>query len=178
MRVTRLRAEDVSLVGALDRSEHVDVEYRVVDGQLQQAPAAMPEVPVWDSTGSGPHSVAAMIEFCRSVVARGGVLLGAVDAERTVGLAIVDPFFEPPLAWLAFLHVSRPDRRKGAAQSLWDAAVHIAVESGAESIYVSATPTGSAVGFYLQQGCHLARPVHPDLFAAEPEDIHLTCSLR
>jgi hypothetical protein len=43
----------------------------------------------WDPTGSGPHSVAAEIEFCRSVVARGGVLLGTLDAEQTVGLAIV-----------------------------------------------------------------------------------------
>jgi len=177
MRVRRLRAEDVSLVAAIDRSEHVGVQYRVVDGQLQQVPATITEVPAWDPTGSGPHSVAAEIEFCRSVVARGGVLLGTFDAERTVGLAIVHPSFEPLLAWLAFLHVSRPYRRRGAAQALWDAAAGIAVTGGAESIYVSAAPTESAVGFYLRQGCRLARPVHPDLFIAEPEDIHLACSL-
>jgi ribosomal protein S18 acetylase RimI-like enzyme len=178
MRVRRLRAEDVSLVGAIDRSEHVDVQYRVVHGHLQQVPAEMTEVPAWDPTGSGPHSVAAEIEFCTSVVARGGVLLGAFDAERAAGLAVVHPSFEPGLAWLAFLHVSRPYRRRGAAQALWDAAVDMAVVGGAESIYVSATPTESAVGFYLRQGCCLARPVHGALFAAEPEDIHLTCSLR
>jgi predicted N-acetyltransferase YhbS len=109
---------------------------------------------------------------------RGGVLLGAFDAERTVGLAIVHPSFERLLAWLAFLHVSRSYRRKGAAQALWDAAVDISTAGGAESIYVSATPTESAVGFYLRQGCRLAQPVHPDLFAAEPDDIHLTCSIR
>jgi ribosomal protein S18 acetylase RimI-like enzyme len=178
MRVRQLRAEDVSLVALLDRSEHVDTEYRVVDGQLQQVPARMRDIPGWDPIGSGPHSVAAHIEFCRSVVGRGGILLGAFDGERTAGLAIVDPSFEPPLAWLSFLHVSRPYRRMGAAQALWDAAIQMAAGSGAESIYVSATPTESAVGFYLRQGCHLARPVHPDLFADEPEDIHLTCSLR
>src|SRR5262249_25415288 len=110
MRVSRLQSEDVALVGALDRSEHVDVEYRVVDGELRPAPPATPDIPPWDPTGSGPHSVAAHVEFCRSVVARGGVLLGARDDERTVGLAIVHPLFEPPLAWLAFLHVSRPFR--------------------------------------------------------------------
>jgi ribosomal protein S18 acetylase RimI-like enzyme len=178
MQVEHLRAEDVSLVAAIDRSERVHVQYRVIDGQLQQVPAAMTEVPAWDPTGSGPHSVAAEIDFCRSVVARGGVLLGVFDAERTAGLAIVHPSFEPPLAWLAFLHVSRGYRRKGAAQALWDASVAISVADGAESIYVSATPTESAVGFYLRQGCRLARPVHPELFAAEPEDIHLLCSLR
>jgi ribosomal protein S18 acetylase RimI-like enzyme len=178
MRVRPLRADEVSRVGELDRSEHVDLEYRVVGGQLQQAPAAMRDIPAWDPTGSGPHSVAAEIEFCRSAVSRGGLLLGALDADRTAGLAIVDPTFEPPMAWLAFLHVSRPYRGRGVAQALWDAAAHLAVERGAESIYVSATPTESAIGFYLRQGCQLARPVHADLFAAEPEDIHLICSLR
>jgi hypothetical protein len=34
MRVQRLCAEDVSLVGAIDRSEHIDVQYRVSEGQL------------------------------------------------------------------------------------------------------------------------------------------------
>jgi ribosomal protein S18 acetylase RimI-like enzyme len=178
MQVRRLRAEDVSRVAAIDRSEHVELQYQVIDGQLQQVSAAISEVPAWDLAGPGPHTVAAKIEFCRSVLARGGALLGACAAEQTIGLAIIHPTFEPPLAWLAFLHVSRPHRRRGAAQALWAAAVEISIAAGAESIYVSATPTESAVGFYLRQGCRLAQPVHPDLFAAEPEDIHLTCCLR
>ena len=177
MQVSRLQAEDVSLVATIDRSEHVEVEYCVIDGELQQIPAAITEVAAWDPTGSGPFSVTAKIAFCESVVARGGILLGAFDEEGTAGLAIVHPAFEPQLAWLAFLHVSRPYRRQGAAQALWNAATDIAVANGATSIYVSATPTGSAIGFYLRQGCRLAQPVHPDLFAAEPEDIHLVRSL-
>jgi ribosomal protein S18 acetylase RimI-like enzyme len=178
MQVIRLQAEDVSLVATIDRSEHVNFQYCVTDGELQRVPPVMTEVPAWDPTGSGPHSATAKIAGCESVVARGGILLGAFDGERTGGLAIIDPAFEPRLAWLAFLHVSRPSRRRGVAQALWNAAADIAVANGAESIYVSATPTESAVGFYLRQGCRLAHPVHPDLFAAEPEDIHLVCSLR
>jgi ribosomal protein S18 acetylase RimI-like enzyme len=178
MQVRRLGAEDVALVAAIDRSEHVEVEYCVIDGQLQQVPAVITDVPAWDPTGSGPYSVAAKIAFCSSVVARGGILLGAFDGERTVGLAIVHPTFEPGLAWLASLHVSRPYRRRGAAQALWNAAADVAGAADAESIYVSATPTASAVGFYRRQGCRLAHPVHPDLFAAEPDDIHFVCSLN
>jgi GNAT superfamily N-acetyltransferase len=178
MQVRRLRAEDVALVEAIDRSEHVEVQYRVIDGRLQRVPAVITDVPAWDPTGSAPHSVAAEIAFCSSVVARGGILLGAFDGESTVGLAIVHPAFEARLAWLAFLHVTRPYRRRGAAQALWNAVADMAGAADAESIYVSATPTGSAVGFYLRQHCHLARPVHPDLFAAEPDDIHLVCSLK
>ncbi len=29
----------------------------------------------------------------------------------------------------------------------------------------------------VRQGCHRAEAVHPALFAKEPEDIHLVCSL-
>jgi GNAT superfamily N-acetyltransferase len=178
VQIRRLPATAVSLVAAIDRSEHVDVQYQVIDGALQPIPATITEIPAWDPDGSGAHSVTAEIAFCESVVARGGILLGAFDGERTAGLAIVHPAFEPPLAWLAFLHVSRPYRRKGAAQALWNVAAEIARAHGAASLYVSATPTESAVGFYLEQGCRLARPVHADLYAAEPEDIHLVCSLK
>lgn len=173
----RLLADDVSLIRWIDRSEHVEVQYRMIDGRLQEVPAVMTDVPTWDPTGSGPHSVAAQVDFCASVLARGGLLLGTFDGDAPVGLAIIHPSFEPALAWLAFLHVSRPYRRRGAAKSLWDAAVDISVARSAERIYVSAAPTESAVAFYLSQGCRLAEPVHPELFAAEPEDIHLVCAL-
>jgi GNAT superfamily N-acetyltransferase len=175
--VTRLSAADVALIAAIDRSEHVDIQYAVVDGRLTEQPVAVTEVPRWDPTGSGPHSVSAQIEFCGSLIADGAVLLGAVDEERTLGVAVVDPAFEPRLAWLAFLHVSRPHRRHGVARALWDAAIDHARAAGAESLYISATPTGSAVGFYLRQGCQLANPLHPMLFANEPDDVHLVRSL-
>jgi len=177
MRVRRLLAGDVSLIATIDRSEHVDVQYGVIDGRLTEQPAAMTEIPTWDPTGSGPYSVAAKVNFCASLIADGAVLFGAFDQEQPVGVAVVDPTFESRLAWMAFLHVSRPHRRQGAARALWGAAVDLALAAGAESIYVSAVPTGSAVGFYLRQGCRLADPVHPALFAKEPEDIHLVRSL-
>ena len=177
MHVRTLVADDLSLIASIDRAEHVDIGYAVIDGRLTQQPAVKAEIPTWEPTGSGPHSVAAQIGFCTDLVTRGAVPLGAFDDERAVGLAVVDPSFEPRLAWLAFLHISRPDRRRGAARTLWNAASDLALASGAESMYVSATPTGSAVGFYLRQGCRLADPVHPALFAHEPDDIHFVCSL-
>ena len=105
-------------------------------------------------------------------------LRACTEAEQLLGLAVIDGSFEPSMAWLAFLYVSRPHRRRGAASALWDAAVQVAVEGSAESIYVSAVPTESAVDFYLSRGCELADPVHPALYAREPDDLHLVCSLR
>jgi GNAT superfamily N-acetyltransferase len=177
MRVRSLGAADVVLVAAIDRSETVDVEYEVIDGRLTERPVSMSEVSAWDPVGDGSHSVAAAIRFCAERVAEGGVLLGVFDDDRLLGLAIVNPAFEGPLAWLAWLHVNRADRRRGVARALWAEAVARARDAGSTAIYVSATPTGSAVGFYLDRGCRLADPVHPDLYADEPDDVHLVCEL-
>jgi len=182
--VRALAPADVGLVALVDRSEHVDVEYEVVDGELTERPVTRPDVLPWDPVGDGPHSVAAHVAFCRDCVANGAQLVGAFDGDgdgdgdgAVLGLAVVDADFEPGLAWLAFLHVSRPHRRRGVATSLWAAAEGAARTAGATAMYVSATPTGSAVGFYLRQGCRLADPVHPALYADEPDDIHLVKQL-
>ena len=177
--VRTLGVDDVGLIARIDRSEHVDVEYAVVDGHLVGRPAS-PEhanIPPWDPVGAGPNSVAAKVAFCAPIVAGGAALFGAFEGDRLLGLAVVDASFAPGLAWLAFLHVSREARRRGAASALWGAAVREATQAGAESLYVSATPSGSAVGFYLSRGCTLADPVHPALYGMEPDDIHLTCSV-
>ena len=178
MRVRHLDASDVALIARIDRSEHVDVQYAVRDGQLVDAPVLRQEIPTW-TDDDGEHSITKMIEFVTPIVEGGATLLGAFAADdELAGLAIVDPDFEPPLAWLALLHVSRPHRRTGASTALWAEAARLSRGAGATSMYVSATPTGSAVGFYLRQRCRLADPVHPVLFEHEPEDVHLVCELQ
>jgi len=176
--IRELGVDEVALIAEIDRSEHVEVEYTVVDGVLAERPVSMTEIPSWDPLGTGPYSVAAQIAFCETLVSGGATFLGAFDGTQTCGLAIVDASFEPPMAWLAFLYVSRPYRARGVASALWDAAVDAAVAAGARSMYVSAVPTGSAVGFYLSRGCRLANPVDPGLYADEPDDIHLVCGLQ
>jgi GNAT superfamily N-acetyltransferase len=176
--VRALGLDDLNLIASIDRSEHVEAEFTVRDGRLVERPVSMTEIPTWDPVGTGPYSVAAQIAFCEPLIARGASFFGAFDVAGVLGLAVVDVSFEPSLAWLAFLHVSRPFRGRGVASALWDAAVAAAANSTATSIYVSAVPTGSAVGFYLSRGCALAEPVHPVLYAKEPDDIHLTRSLE
>ena len=176
IRIRRLGVEDLGLIGAIDRSERIDVEYTVVDGQIVGRPVSM-DAPAWDPVGTGPYSVAHHIEFCRPIVERGGDFFGAFNEDRVAGVAVVEGSFEPGRAWFAFLHVSRSYRRQGVAAALWERAVAIACQAGASSMYVSATPSGSAVGFYLSRGCVLADPVHPDLYDLEPDDIHLVYEL-
>lgn len=172
--IRRLRPEEIGLIGEIDRSEHMDTEYSVEAGILVGRPVDL-DIPPWSREGSGDFTVAGMVEFCRPIVERGAAFLGAFDGEDVLGLAVVDGSFEPGLAWCAFLYVSRRHQRRGVATALWEEAERVALEAGAATMYVSAVPSGSAVGFYLSRGCRLANEPHPDLFAREPEDIHLVC---
>lgn len=175
--VRTLGLDDLGLIASIDRSEHVDVEFTVRDGELVERPVSMQEIPPWDPTGTGPYSVAAQIAFCRPLVANGASFFGAFDGAVPQGLAVIDASFEPSMAWLAFLYVSRPYRGRGVASALWHHAAATAKRAGARSMYVNAVPTGSAVGFYLSRGCAVAEPVHPVLYAEEPDDIHLVGAL-
>ncbi len=172
--VRELDAEAIELIRQIDRSEQIDTLYTVKDGRLRSESVEI-DVPPWDAEGDGEQSSARRITEFRPVVESGASLLGAFIDDLLAGIAIVDPAFEETTAWFAFLHVSRAYRRRGVASALWAAGVEIAADADATSIYVSATPSGSAVGFYTSHGCRLAAPPHPALFAMEPEDIHLIC---
>jgi GNAT superfamily N-acetyltransferase len=81
------------------------------------------------------------------------------------------------MANLSALFVSRSQRRRGVAALLTGEVVRLARADGARRLYVSATPSGSAVGFYRSQG--FAPTDEPDaaLFALEPADIHMVLEL-
>ena len=171
-----LGADGIELIREIDRSEHIDMQYTVVDGRIVGESVEF-EVPPWDAEGHGDHSSARLIVEFRPVVEGGATLLGAFIDNRFAGIAIIDPSLEEETAWFAFLHVSRAYRRRGVASALWVAGEEIAANADATSMYVSATPSGSAVGFYISRGCRLAEPPHRALLAKEPEDIHLICPL-
>lgn len=172
--IRELGADCIELIREIDRSERIDMQYTVKDGRLRSERVEF-EVPQWDPEGHGDHSSARRITEFRPIVENGATLLGAFIDDLFAGIAIVDPLFEEGTAWFAFLHVSRAYRRRGVASALWAAGAKIAAAADATSIYVSATPSGSAVGFYISRGCRLAAGPHPALFAKEPEDIHLVC---
>lgn len=176
-KVLRHGLEDLPLIGRIDRSEHIEVEFAVSQGRLVERPVTMPQVPPWDPVGTGPYSVAAQIAFCEPIVGRGADFFGAWDGDELLGVSVAESRFDDDAGWLAFLHVSRPHRRRGAASALWRASVDAVAEAGAGRMYVSAVPTGSAVGFYLSRGCRLAEDPHPMLFAMEPDDVHLVLEL-
>ena len=172
--IRELGAGSIELIREIDRSEHIDTLDTVKDGRLDTESVEI-DVPPWDAGGHGDHSSARRIAEFRPIVEGGATLVGAFIDDELAGVAIVDPTFEGTTAWFAFLHVSRAYRRRGVASALWTACEAIANNADATSMYVSATPSGSAVGFYTSRGCRLADEPHPALFAKEPEDVHLIC---
>jgi N-acetylglutamate synthase-like GNAT family acetyltransferase len=173
IRITRLARTDIKRIGEIDRSEHVTVSYIVCKGELH-AEAVDWHVPRWFTLGHGDHHVQTLIEKNLPVLEQhDGVMFGALERGLLVGIAILRPKLQDDMAELSFLHVSRNYRRRGIATRLVSKVFALAKEHGTRRIYASATPSGSAVGFYLSQGFRLADKVHPDLFALEPEDIHM-----
>jgi GNAT superfamily N-acetyltransferase len=78
---------------------------------------------------------------------------------------------------LLYLYVSRSVRGQGVGTALLAEAVEAARILGANALYISATPTENTVNFYFHRGASLIAEPDPDLFAAEPDDVHLTCPL-
>ena len=165
---------EVELIWTIDRSETHHHVYRVREGRLVRVPNYF-EVPGWRQ-----ETVATETAKLLDCFDRGGAFLGLFDGESLVGIAVVE---SAPVGrardqvQLFYLYVSRAYRGTGVGTRLFDAALAIAREAGANALYVSSTPTENTVDFYLARGCVLAREPDPRLLAAEPEDIHLICPL-
>jgi ribosomal protein S18 acetylase RimI-like enzyme len=175
--IKQLEKSQISLLGQVDRSEYIDTHYLYKDGVLETEVVDW-DVPGW-ADGDGEHSIGHLIESCEAVLAEDSVLLGAFDGNKVAGIAILRHNLTRNMAQLALLHVSRTYRRQGVAQKLTAEMERRAKAKGATEMYVSATPSGSAVGFYTSQGFKAAPPerIHPELYALEPEDIHMIKSL-
>jgi ribosomal protein S18 acetylase RimI-like enzyme len=144
-------------------------------GRLR-AVANVHEAPRWSD-----EYVAKLVAQLEPKLGDGGVFLGAFDGDVLAGVGVLGGrFLGLSLNQLevAFLHVSRAYRRRGIARRLMDELADRARRRGAEELYISATESESAVGFYLSYGCRLAERVDPELYRLEPDDIHFTLNLR
>jgi ribosomal protein S18 acetylase RimI-like enzyme len=168
---------ELGRIAELDRSEHVTLGYFYRDGRLEAEEVDWP-TPRWFTNDHPEHSVQAQIKAWTPLLEEhGGTMFGAFDGDMLVGVAIFRPRLTETVAQLAVLHVSKDYRRKGLASRLTAEVVRLAREDHAEQLYVSATPSGSAVGFYQSHGFQLVDKPHPELYALEPEDIHMIKTL-
>jgi ribosomal protein S18 acetylase RimI-like enzyme len=172
--IRRLSLADLPRIGEIDRSESVRFTYVYNRGALTRI-SVDHDVPRWSD-----DTVAAFVRWLTPMLESGGVIVGALDGPKLVGVALLNGEFlgeGRDQLQMAFLHVGNGHRRLGIARTLMDEMCTAARERGARRLYVSATESESAVGFYLSYGCRLAEKVDPALYAAEPKDIHLTLDL-
>jgi ribosomal protein S18 acetylase RimI-like enzyme len=170
--IRRMGLKEVHRVREIDRSERIRSGYAYEDGQLKEIEVNW-DSPRWAVDGEGDHSVSAQIAFCRDHLEKGGRMLGAFDGDNLVGIGILQFAIRDGVGQLAFLHVSKAYRRQGIGSRILQEFARQAKAAGNEQLYVSATPSGSAVGFYLSHGFAPVDEPIPELFELEPEDIHM-----
>jgi GNAT superfamily N-acetyltransferase len=167
MIIRPLEVEELSRVNEIDVSETGATVYRQVGRRLELTLEEWQRPP--NSKERWDHQIEGWIPMLR----RGGCALGAFAGDTLVGIAVFRPRLTRSMAQLAALFVSKQHRRLHIATHLTEEVIRLARQSGARALYVSATPSESAFGFYLSQGFAPTQNVNKELFELEPEDIHM-----
>jgi ribosomal protein S18 acetylase RimI-like enzyme len=175
-KIRELARDEIERVREIDRRELIEAVYRFEDGGLILVPERH------DMAGWPPGSIEGHLEALLGCFDEGGTVWGAfVEDGRFVGIAALTARFFGPAAdrlQLLFLHVSHGFRDRGIGKRLFLVAAERARERGTRMLYVSAVPSEHTVGFYRGLGCVPVAEPDPELFAEEPEDIHLEYELR
>ena len=177
IQIRHLYVHEAHTIADIDRSEHITLGYRFQDGKLSTEEVDW-HVPRWTDDGMAEFNLGGRIEDLQTKIDSGYKVLAAFDDDAMVGYAVLREILSEGTAQLADLFVSRKYRRCGIGTKLVSEAIGLAKAGGAKKLYVSAVPSESAVGFYLKQGFEPTQDVHPELFALEPEDIHMILELK
>jgi GNAT superfamily N-acetyltransferase len=170
--IRRLARTELSRVGEIDRTEHIDLLYEQRGTELVERPGTW-TASAWDVDGHGEHSVKAKRHELEHYVDAGGIGFGAFVDGRLVGLGVVVPHLRPAVAQLAFLHVTQTFRGSGIGGRLSSELERVARGAGDSAMVVSATPSANTVRFYQGRGFELMPEPLPELFEREPEDVHM-----
>jgi GNAT superfamily N-acetyltransferase len=117
-----------------------------------------------------------MIARQRAILLQNGHVFGAFHEDKLVGVASLEnkkrgthlDFLK-----MDILYVNAAQRGQGIGARLVGLCAEKALQLGAKKLYVSATPTHATVDFYLKHGATLTSEIVAELYALEPEDIHL-----
>ena len=162
--------DEIKEIWTIDRSEVIEAVYYREHGTL------VLKSEHYDMHGWPPGEAEKYTPILEACYDRGGWFYGLFDHNRLIGAAVLESQFigqNKDQLQLKFLHLSRPYRRQGRGQQLFDLAASEAQKRGARCLYISATPSENTIGFYLSRGCRLVPEPDPELFELEPEDIHL-----
>jgi GNAT superfamily N-acetyltransferase len=163
----QMSPEELSQVNEIDVTESGHLVYQYIDGKMVATSKT------WHRFSRSPEIWKTYVEQWQAFLEQGGVAIGAFDEKRLVGIAVLRYNLTENMAQLAALFVSRTYRRQGIATRLVQEIIRLARANGERELYVSATPSESAISFYTSQGFKLAGQRNKELYALEPEDMHL-----
>jgi len=170
MIIRALQRDEIHLLWQIDRREVIENVYYLRNGELVLVPEH------FDMQGWQPGEAEHYTHLLTDCYDHGGIFWGAFEDEQIIGAAILENKFigsKQDTLQLKFLHVSRDERKHGLGSRLFNLAVEKAKTLGARKLYISATPSENTINYYQKLGCVLATEIDPELFALEPEDIHL-----
>ena len=172
IQITYMNPDEVERLRELDVSEDGDIVYKWIDGEV----VAVPEK--WQRHRWGDEECIRRIKVMRDELTSGEiVVLGVFDGDALVGLATFRAHLSPGMSEFAGLWVSRTHRRQGVATRLAQEVERLARDAASTALYVSASPSRSAVGFYRSRGFRPTLDVNRELYEREPEDIHMILDL-
>ncbi len=177
MIIKQLSKKEIIRISEIDRTEKIKLLYKYNKGKLETEIVDI-DVPHWDHP-DWRHDEK-LIKDLSDDLDKGGVLFGAFEESKLVGMSVVGNKLRgenSDMLQLVTMHVSNNYRRKGIGTKLLEECKKIARKRGAKLLYISATPSESAIGFYLSHGSKLAEKVDKELYALEPEDIHFIMDL-
>jgi predicted N-acetyltransferase YhbS len=168
----QLLRKEIADIWSIDRGEIIDGIYYFENGSLVLKPEH------YDLKGWPPGETEKYTPLLFECFDKGGWFYGLFEDSQLTGVVILENRFigrQKDQLQLKFLQVSRAFRGYGYGSRLFELAKVTAREKGAKHLYISATPSENTINFYRRLGCVVARDVDPELFALEPEDIHLEC---
>jgi predicted N-acetyltransferase YhbS len=169
-----LQRAEIAKAWTIDRSEVIEAIYTVAGGDLSL------HQEYFNMHGWPPGESEIYTSLLVECFDRGGWFYGLFDDGVLIAVAILDNQWigeRGDLLQLKFLHVSCAYRDQGIGRRLFDLAANEARRRGAKGIYVSATPSEHTIKFYVARGCKVTTNPDPELYALEPEDIHLVCEI-
>jgi GNAT superfamily N-acetyltransferase len=165
-----LKEEEIDKIALLDRSEEIFELYEYHKGNLVLKPHRETVIQ-FDTT-----ELEEMIIRQKKIQKDGGYIVGAFDQDELAGVASVEKTkrgIASNYCKMDILYVSRNYRAMKLGYKLLEECKKTAKEFGAQSLYISATPTKNTVDFYLKNSAILTTELDTELYKLEPDDIHL-----
>lgn len=168
--IRQLQSDDLVKTAQIDVSEEGTQKYRIIDGQLKIVEEEW-QRPRWNAEKWQRN----LKRWAKTLKSDG--YIGAFDGNQMVGFSGLRYQLQPTMAELTLLWIDRVHRHQEVATKLVQEIFQLCKADGAETIYVSSTPTIPAVSFYMRQGFQPTPKPDPYLFELEPLDIHMVANL-